>query len=115
GILRVHPHAGAVRALAVADTCIGAGHVLPCRALIVGTIEARSSLQCAADDVDALAVRVHRDGYADATGVRRQCLDFLPRLARVCGLEERGAVGRRWRRGTRCGRSRATETAASAT
>ena len=95
GILRVDPHAGAVRALAVGDARVVAGHVLPRRALVVGTKEARAALHAGADHVHALAVRVHRDRHADAAGVGRQRRDLRPRLARVERLVERRAVGGR--------------------
>src|SRR5947207_5976549 len=72
GVLRVHPDAGAVRALAVGYPRIVASHVLPRRALIVRPIQTRAALKRTANDVNTLTLRMHRDRNADASRVRRQ-------------------------------------------
>src|SRR5439155_4325994 len=113
GVLRIHPDAGAIRALAVGYPRIVASHVLPRGTLIVGAIETGAALERAADDVDAFTIGMHRDRDADAAVVLRQRVYLLPSLARVGRFVERGAVRSLWR--TACASSEAsTEAAASA-
>ena len=94
GILGIDPHTRTVVPLSVADARFTVSHVLPRRAAVVGSMDAGPVVDGATDDVDALAVRVHCDGHADAAGIRRQRLDLRPGLALVDRLEEPGCARR---------------------
>src|SRR5439155_25712566 len=96
GVLRVHPDAGAIRALPVRNARVARGHVLPRCALIVRPIQARTALKRSANDVNALAVSMHRDRDADAAIVLREHVDLFPRLALVGRLVECRAVWPLW-------------------
>ena len=94
GVLRIHPDAAAIVALAVADAGVVAGHVLPRGAAIIGAVQPGAALQVAADYVEALAVGVHGNGNADAARVGRQRGDLGPGLAFVGRFEHFRRHGR---------------------
>ena len=97
-ILRVHEHAAAIIALAVADPHgdpqVVPGHVLPGGATIVGAVKSRALFNGIADDVHALALGVHGDGDRNAAREGRN-LDLGPGLALIRGLEHQGRLASR--------------------
>src|SRR6185437_12626381 len=95
GVLRIHPDAATVGALAVGDAGVIAGHVLPGGAAVVGAEQAGAALGGAADHEDALAVGVHRHGDADAAGQLGERGDRGPGHALVGGFVEPGRHRRR--------------------
>src|SRR6185437_5821421 len=92
GVLRIEEDAARVVALAVADAGVLARHVFPVGAAVVGAEEAGAVLDVGADDVHALAVGVHGDGYGDAALEARD-FDLGPGLAFVGGLEALRGLG----------------------
>src|SRR5260221_9476433 len=66
--------------------------MLPRRTLIVRPGHPGAALKRRANNVDALAVGMHRDRDADASRVRGQRVDLFPRLAFVGRLVESSAV-----------------------
>src|SRR6185437_8422839 len=92
GILRVDEDAAGVVALAVADAGVLARHVFPVGAAVVGAEESRAVFDVGTNDVHALAVGVHGDGYGDAALEARD-FDLGPGLAFVGGLEALRGLG----------------------